>query len=112
MDEFDDKLPTSPLPSRLRVPRQQSTSSCGSTFSQSKPSRLANIRGTIRNTVRRKINPKARQDKMFLKRNEFLQYSTRHIKELEGAIEYFRKGFKSDLHNQGKNCFIIFFFQF
>ena len=95
MDELDDKFPTSPTASRLRFLRQQSTSSIGSSVShaQAKPSRLATVRKKVRQTVRGKKNPQSRQDKMLLKRNEFLQYLTRHIKDLEGAIEYFRKGF-------------------
>ena len=96
MDELDDKFPTSPAVSRLRFLKQQSTDSIGSSVSQTsrkKPSRMATVRKKVRQTVKGKKNQQSRQDKMLLKRNEFLQYLTRHIKELEGAIEYFRKGF-------------------
>ena len=49
--------------------------------------------GVIGNTFKRK---KSRETKLILKRNEFLQYSTRHIKELETAMEYFREGFENE----------------
>ena len=97
MDELDDKFPTSPMASRLRFLKQQSTDSIGSSVSHrshaAKPSRMATVRKKVRQTIKGKKNQQSRQDKMLLKRNEFLQYLTRHIKELEGAIEYFRKGF-------------------
>ena len=48
--------------------------------------------GVIGNTFKRK---KSRETKLILKRNEFLQYSTRHIEELETAMEYFREGFEN-----------------
>ena len=88
--DFDEKMSSSPKLSRLRLPKQVSVGSVGSSMSQGKVSRMTTIRSTLRNTVRKKRNP---QTKIFLKRNEFLQYSTRHIKELETALDYFREGF-------------------
>ena len=58
---------------------------------------METIRGVIRNTFRRK---KSRETTLILKRNEFLQYSTRHIKELETVLDYFRKGFKKEANCQ------------
>ena len=50
------------------------------------PSTRKTFRGQIQ-SVRRK-NPPAKT-KIFMKRNEYLNYSTRHIRELEESVEYF-----------------------
>ena len=110
--DLTDNITSSPKLTRLRVPRQLSGASVGSTFSQGKMSRMSSIRGTIRNTVRRKKNP---VNKIFLKRNEFLLYSTKHIKELETALEYFRDGFKSIMqfsYQEDETGKIIYFLVF
>ena len=104
MDEFDEKMTSSPKPKRLRFPKQLSNDSVGSTMSGRSSIRFrtrgvtrrgagGGIMGAIRNTFRKK---KSSGTKLILKRNEFLQYSTRHIRELETALEYFREGFKKE----------------
>ena len=50
------------------------------------PSSRKTFRGQIQ-SVRRK-NPPAKT-KIFMKRNEYLNYSTRHIRELEESVEHF-----------------------
>ena len=111
--DCDEKRSSSPIPVRVKLPQKRSSSPIlrvrlphqfsisserSSASNQSRGgSRMETIRGVIRNTFRRK---KSRETTLILKRNEFLQYSTRHIRELETVLDYFRKGFKKEANCQ------------
>ena len=76
------------LPKHL-LPKQESLASVSSGSSiRGKKGRMKSIRATIRGTFRGKKAGSTR-NKIFLKRTEYLNYSSGHIKKLEESLAYF-----------------------
>lgn len=76
------------LPKHL-LPKQESLASVSSAGSiRGKKGKMKSIRATIRGTFRGK-KAQSTRNKIFLKRTEYLNYSSGHIKKLEESLAYF-----------------------